>query len=109
MFRRRTFAVGVAAGCAVVVGFLAGAGKWPSARLQAFVQQWEGRPSAGTGAGKARGAFRQAVARVSATLGAHDAAAAGTPATSGGVIPLETVPIDQLSEWELDLLTTPDS
>jgi hypothetical protein len=52
---------------------------------------------------------RQAVARVGATRGARDTASGGAAATSGGVIPLETVPIDQLSEWELDLLTTPDS
>lgn len=108
MFRRITFAVGAAAGSAVVVVLLAGTGKWPSAGLKVFVQQWAGRPPMGTVAGKARGAFRQAVARVSATR-AHDSAAGGTPATSGGVIPLETVPIDELSEWELDLLTTPDS
>lgn len=118
MFRRLTFVVGAAAAGAVVVGLLASAGKRPFAQSKALlrrssglpgVQQWARRPSAATVAGKARSAFRQAVARVSATRGADDAAAGGTPATAGGVIPLETVPIDQLSEWELDLLTTPDS
>ena len=108
MFRRLTFAVGVSAGSAIVVVLLAGTGKWPSAGVKAAVQQWADRPSAGTAAGKARGAFRQAVARVCGRR-AHDPAVGGTPAASGGVIPLETVPFDQLCEWELDLLTTPDS
>ena len=118
MVKRQSRAVGVAAGCAIVFGLIAGAGKWPSAQVKASVrgasrlpgvQQWAGRPSAGAVAGQARSAFRQAVARVSGTRGAYEAAAGGTLATSGGVIPLEHVPIDQLSEWELDLLTTPDS
>jgi hypothetical protein len=109
MSKRLIFAVGVAAVCAVVVGLLRGAGTWPSARLQALVQQRAGLPSARAQAGKAGGAVRRAVARVSAARGGHDTAAGGTPATSGGVIPLENVPLDQLAEWELDLLTTPDS
>jgi hypothetical protein len=109
MIRTLTLAVGVAAGCAVVVGLRAGAGKGFSARLQPSVQQRAGRPSAGEVAGVAQGTYRRAVAMVSAARGTHDAAAGGTPATTGGVIPLETVPIDELSEWELDLLTTPDS
>ncbi len=117
MFRRLTLAVAVAAGCAVVFGLPAGAGTWPSAQGKALlrrasglpgVQQWASRPSAAAVAGQVRSAVRQAVARVSGTRGT-EAAAGGTPASSGGVIPLETVPIEQLSEWELDLLTTPDS
>ena len=117
MVRRLTPAVAVAAGCTVVFGLLSGAGTWPSAQVKALarrasglpgVQQWASRPSAGTVAAQARSAVGQAVARVSGTRGT-EAAAGGTPRTSGGVIPLEAVPIDQLSEWELDLLTTPDS
>lgn len=121
MSRRLTLAVAVAAGCTLVAGVLAGAGTRPSGRLEAVghrssrlseVQRWArsafASAPAGTVAGQAAAAFRQAATRVTGGGGPQDAAP-GTPATSGGVIPLETVPIDQLSEWELDLLTTPDT
>lgn len=120
MFRKLAFAVSFAAGYAIGAGVVAGAGKQPSAQLEAQVrrssrppgvQQWAGSLSsaASTVADSTRSAFRQTVATVSARRDTHDAASAGAPTTSGGVIPLGAVPIDQLSEWELDLLTTPDS
>lgn len=90
MSRRLNVAVGVATGCAVGAWVLAGAGSWSSGRLVAFAST-----------------LRQAATRLGGARGPHDVTA-GLPATSGGVIPLETVPIDELSEWELDLLTTPD-
>ena len=119
MVRRLMLAVGLAAACAVGARALAGAGKQPSARLEAFmrrsrlpgVQQRAGSLSltASAVADSARSAVRQAVATVRSTRGPLDAASGGTSATSGGVIPLDTVPIDELSDWELDLLTTPDA
>jgi hypothetical protein len=75
------------------------------------VQQWPGSLSSAASAvaDGARRAVHQAVAMVRGTTGPRDAASGGIPATSGGVIPLDTVPFDELSDWELDLLTTPDS
>ena len=120
MVRALTFAVGFAAGYAVRAGVAAGAGHQPSAQRDAVrgrssrlpdAQQWSGTlsSSASTVADSARSAWRRAVATVGVTLRRTDTAAAGTPAPSGGVIPLGQVPVDQLSDWELDLLTTPDS
>ena len=120
MFGKLTFAVGFAAGYAVGAGVGAGAGKHASAQLQGLLrkssrlpdaQQWSSSLSSGasTVADSTRGAFRHAVATVSSPLRPYDASSGGNPDTSGGVIPLGTVPIDQLSDWELDLLTSPDS
>ena len=115
MIKALTFTVGFAAG----YGAAAVAGKQPTAQLQALLrgssrvtgaQHGAGGPSSAARAvaDSARSVFHQAAAKVGATPGPHDSAS-GTPATSGGVIPLGAVPIDQLSEWELDLLTTPDA
>ena len=109
MHRRLMFAVGLAAGCAVGARALAGAGKQPSARLQLLLRTSSRLPSAASAvADSARTTVRQAVATVRGTRGPH-AADGASSAPSGGVIPLDTVPIDDLSDWELDLLTTPDT
>ena len=119
MVSKLTLAVGLAAVYAVRGMVVAGADRQPSAQADAVasrsstlpdVQQWAGTLSsaASTVADSTRSAWRQAVARVGGLLRRTGGTSSSAPAASGGVIPLSEVPVDQLSEWEFDLLTTPD-
>lgn len=115
MFRKLTFAVGFGAGYAVG----AKAGRERYAQLEAMVSKSSGLPAAQQLAGNvsstanmvmssARSALERAVREVTNTLKPNDADSAGDVATPSTAISSDSVLIDELSDSELDLLTTPE-
>lgn len=115
MFRKLTFAVGFGAGYAV----RAKAGKDRSARLGAVVRKAPRLPAvqqlaanvsstAATVASSARSAADRTVRGVTDRLSPNGADSAVIVATSGTATLSDSVSIDELSDKELDFLTTPD-